>query len=153
MTRIRQKAALGLEPGDRFTVSRTYTLEDVHDFAKITKDYNPIHFDNRFVQIKKFNGKICHGLLVASLITEIGGQIGWLAAGMSFRFNKPVYPQDTITCAFQIKSIDEKGRAEAEALFHNQKDELVLEAFLTGIVPGNPEREVLKSILTEEIGR
>jgi acyl dehydratase len=149
MSKIRQKAAQGLRPGDQFTVSRTFTSEEVVDFAKITKDYNPIHFDERFVRVKKFNGKICHGLLVGSMLTEIGGQIGWLAASMSFRFKKPVYPKDTITCVFQLKSIDEKGWAEAEALFHNQKKELVLEAFLSGIVPGPPERAVLNLMIAE----
>ena len=149
MSRIRRKAARGLAAGDRFSLSRTFTLDDIQAFAAITRDYNPIHFDDRFVRVKQFDDRICHGLLVGSLITEIGGQIGWLAAGMSFTFLKPVYPLDQITCSFQITSLNQKGWAEAEALFHNQKGELVLKARLTGIVPGTREREVLRLILAE----
>ena len=49
-------------------------------------DINPVHFDERFAKIKNIERPICHGLLIASLLTEIGGQIGWLASGMSLKF-------------------------------------------------------------------
>ena len=83
------------------------------------------------------------------MVTQIGGQIGWLASGMDFHFKLPVYIGDTITCAFTITEIDPKGRAKAEAIFRNQKDEVVLLAVITGIVPGSPEREVLSRMVAE----
>ena len=79
MSEIRQKTVEGLTKGDTFTVKRSFTKKDTEYFGNITKDYNPVHYDSRFTEAKKLNGLICHGLLVASLITEIGGQIGWLA--------------------------------------------------------------------------
>ena len=63
MSHIRKKAIEGLEIGDTFSVSRTFTEQDVVRFADISRDYNPIHFDQRFTKVKNFDGLICHGLL------------------------------------------------------------------------------------------
>ena len=149
MSHIRKKAIAGLERGDSFAVSRTFTERETMAFADLSRDYNPVHFDDRFVKAKNFRGRICHGLLVASLLTEIGGQIGWLASGMNFRFKKPVYFGDTIECRFTITELDERNRAKAEAVFKNQQDEIVLEAHLSGIVPGFPEKHAMKSMMAE----
>jgi len=149
MSAIREKAIDGLKTGDTFTVTRTFSEKDVIQFAEVTRDYNPVHFDNRFAGAKNFTGRICHGLLAASIITEIGGQIGWLASGMHFFFKKPVYFNDTITCEFIITEIDNRGRAKAEAVYWNQDGATILEARLTGIVPGPVERQVLSSMMIE----
>lgn len=150
MSEIRRKAIAGLKVGDSFTVTRTFTEEDMLAFAGITRDYNPVHFDDRFAAVKKFNGRICHGLMVAGMLTEIGGQCGWLASGMNFRFKKPVYFNDTITCLCTLTTMDEKNRAEAEAVFTNQHGEVVLEASLFGVLPNARERLVLKDLLDSE---
>ena len=149
MSYIRKKAIAGLTQGDSFAVSRTFTEQDTMAFADMSRDYNPVHFDDRFAEVKNFRGRICHGLLVASLLTEIGGQIGWLASGMNFRFRKPVYFGDTIECSLTITELDDRNRAKAEAVFKNQQDEIVLEAHLTGIVPGPPEQRVMEAMRAE----
>jgi 3-hydroxybutyryl-CoA dehydratase len=113
MSYIRQKANAGMRIGDSITVSRTFTAQDALTFADIRRDYNPVHFDDRFAQVKNFQGRICHGLLVASILTEVGGQIGCLASGMNFVFKKPVYFGDTIACHFTITALDERNRAKA----------------------------------------
>ncbi len=145
----RERAARGLRAGEAFTVSRTLTAEDVVRFAALSRDYNPVHFDERFARVKNFTAPICHGLMAASLVTEIGGQIGWLASGMSFRFRGPVYPGDTVTCTLTITEIDPKGRARADALITNQGGIVVIEAQIRGIVPGEAERKVLGEMLVE----
>ena len=149
MPYIRKKAVAGLKRGDSFAVSRTFTELQTMAFAEMSRDYNPVHFDDRFAEVKSFRGRICHGLLVASLLTEIGGQIGWLASGMSFRFKKPVYFGDTIECCLAITELDDRNRAKAEAVFKNQQDEIVIEAHLTGIVPGAPEQRVMEAMMAE----
>jgi acyl dehydratase len=149
MSDIRRKAIAGLERGDSFAVSRTFTEQDVLAFAEISRDYNPVHFDQRFAEGKNLQGRICHGLLVASMLTEIGGQLGWLASGMQFRFRKPVYFGDTIACRFTITTIDDRNRAEAEAVLTNRQNEVVIEASVAGILPGGSDRRVLQMILAE----
>ncbi len=146
---IRKKAIPGLIKGDAFTITRTFYETDVQVFADITKDYNPVHFDDRFAAIKGFKGKVCHGLLVAGMITEIGGQIGWLASGMEFSFQKPVYFNDTITCRFTITELDINNKAKAVAVFTNQDGQVVLEATLTGILPHEPEKKVMAQMVAK----
>ncbi len=149
MNKIRQQTIDGLKAGDTFTVERTFTEKDMRAFADITRDYNPVHFDDRFVETKGFDARICHGLLVGSLLTEIGGQIGWLASGMNFRFKKPVPFGATIRCDLTINTIDDRGRAVAEAVFTDGSGQTVLEAELTGIVPGDREKRVLAAMVAE----
>jgi acyl dehydratase len=146
---MRQKAIDGLAAGNTFVVTRTFTQQETITFAEISRDYNPVHFDRRFAKSKGFSDVICHGLLVAGMLTEIGGQIGWLASGMNFRFKKPVYAGDTIECRLTITEIDNRGRAQAEATFRNQREEIVIEASVTGIVPGNAEREIMALMVAE----
>jgi 3-hydroxybutyryl-CoA dehydratase len=149
MSYIRKKAIAGLKRSDSFAVSRTFTEQDTIAFADLSRDYNPVHFDHRFAKVKNFHGRICHGLLVASMLTEIGGQIGWLASGMNFRFKKPVYFGDTIECCLTITELDDRNRAKAEAVFKNQKEEIVIEAYLTGILPDLPAKRVMEVMMAE----
>ena len=149
MSTIRQRTIAGLTPGTTFTVTRTFSESQVEQFADMTRDYNPIHFDTRFVAVKGLQARICHGLLVGGMVTEVGGQIGWLASGMNFRFKRPVYMGQTITCTLTITEIDEKGRARAEAVLVNQEGEVVITAHLTGRVPGQAEIQVLSRMVEE----
>ena len=149
MTDIRQKAIDGLEAGDRFSITREFTEADVYGFAAITGDYNPVHFDKRFSDARGFDGPVCHGLLVAAMISEIGGQIGWLASGMQFDFKKPVYFGDRIVCDFKITYVDDRGRAEAVAEYRNQHGALVMKGFLKGVLPGRAERSVMAQMVAE----
>ncbi len=149
MSQIRRKAIAGFNVGDSFTVQRTFTEADMIAFSEITRDYNPIHFDDRFAAVKNFKGRICHGLLVAGMLTEVGGQMGWLASVMNFRFKKPVYFGDTITCKLTITEIDTRHKARAQAEYRNAEGVVVLEADLEGILPAAAEQEVLAAMVAE----
>ncbi len=149
MAGLRERAAEGLQVGDSFRTSRTFTDDDVTRFAGISRDYNPVHFDARFATAKNLPAPVCHGLLVASLSTEIGGQIGWLASAMNFRFKRPVYVGETVTCKWVITSIDQNGRARASVTLTNKDGVTVIEAEISGIVPGVEERKVLSQMLSE----
>jgi acyl dehydratase len=146
---MRQKAIQGLKKGDSFTFTRTFSKEETLSFGDLTRDYNPVHYDKRWSESKGFGGLICHGLLVGSMICEFGGQVGWLATGMNFKFIKPVYFTDTVTCTVTLTRLEENGRAEAEACFVNGKEETVCRAFMTGLVPVNQDRELLGRMVKE----
>ena len=146
---IRQSAIQGLKEGDSFTYSRTFTQEETEHFGNITRDYNPVHYDLRWAEAKGFNGLICHGLIVGSMICEFGGQVGWLATGMNFKFIKPVYFGDNITCTITITRIEKSGRSEAEAIFTNETGQQVCYTHLTGRVPLHYERDMLRQMVEE----
>jgi 3-hydroxybutyryl-CoA dehydratase len=149
MVGFRQRAAEGLQVGDSFRTSRTFTGDDVIRFAKISRDYNPVHFDARFAKARNLPAPICHGLLTASMVTEIGGQIGWPGSAMNFRFKGPVYAGETITCSWVITTIDQNGRAKASVIITKEDGATVIEAEISGIVPGVEERKVLSQMLSE----
>ena len=146
---IRQQAIEGLKEKDTFAYSRTFTQKETEIFGDITRDYNPVHYDLRWVEAKGFKGLVCHGLIVGSMICEFGGQVGWLATGMTFKFIKPVYFDDTITCTITITKIEDSGRSEAEAIFTNQTNEQVCYAYLTGRLPLNHEKAILRRMVEE----
>lgn len=145
----REFAAEGLEVGDRFTIVRSFSDDDIRHFSQISRDYNPVHCDANYAELCGFKAPITHGLLTASLVTEIGGQIGWLATGMSFQFKRPVYAGEQITCHWLIADIDERGHAKAEVRIVNAEGITVLEATTTGVLPGTEERERLKQLLSD----
>ena len=149
MAGFRERAAEGLQVGDTFRISRTFTDEEVSRFAGISRDYNPVHFDARFAKARNLTATICHGLLTLSLAAEIGGQIGWLASGMNLRFKGPVYVRETITCRWVITSIDQNGRAKAYVTITKEDGVTVIEGEISGIVPGVEERKVLSQMLSE----
>lgn len=146
---LRQAAARGLKVGDRFRIRRTFTEEETRAFGDLTRDYNPVHYDSRWSAAKGFRGRICHGLLAGSMICEFGGQVGWLASAMSFRFLKPVYFGESLSCTITITRLEEDGRAEAEAEWTNPAGERVLAAHLKGRLPCGPERELLARMIAE----
>jgi acyl dehydratase len=150
MTRLRRQAAHGaLTKGTTVSVSRTFTDEDLLAFGRITRDYNPVHYEPRWTEGKGYAGPILHGLLVGSMLCEPGGQWGWLATRMSFRFRRPVYAGDTVTCRITITAVEEGGRASAECVFSNQHGEVVLTGEMSGFLPDPDERRLLARMIDE----
>ncbi len=148
-TFMRRRAAQGLQEGESFSFSRTFTREDSQLFGDLTRDYNPVHYEPCWTEVKGFKTEICHGLLVGSMICEIGGQLAWLASGMSFRFLRPVYFGQSITCHLTITKVDDLGRAQAEAEMFNENGEKVCLATLKGRVPQGEEKLVLQKIMAQ----
>lgn len=149
MSKLRKMAIDGFKEGESFSITRTFTEEDTLAFADITRDYNPVHFDDRFAAAKGLKGRVCHGLLIGSMVTELGGQVGFLAYDFKFTFKGPVYFGDTITCTLTMSKIDENGWAKARGVFVNQDDRVVLEFEGNGIPPGVEERKILAEMVAE----
>lgn len=146
---FRAKAIQGLKVGDSFSFKRHFTKDESISFGDMTRDYNPVHYEPRWADLKGFDGLICHGLLIGSMICEFGGQVGWLATGMDFKFIKPVYFGDTIHCTITITRKESGGRTEAEASFLNQDQVKVCHAALSGRLPIKQERELLERMINE----
>jgi acyl dehydratase len=149
MSDWRKRAAEGVSPGDRFSFSRTFSRGELTAFGELTRDYNPVHYDEAFAELKGFGGPISHGLLAGSMICQIGGQLGWLATEMQFAFKKPVYPGDTITCDLTVDEIDASHFAHAHARLRNQDGAEVISVVLEGYLPDPAARERLEQMMEE----
>lgn len=104
-----------LRVGRAFTYRRTFTEGDASTFCGVTGDFNPYHQDAVFTAGTRFGRPILPGLLVGSMITHIGGMLGFLSSEMSFEFLAPVYPGDTVTCTVTVTEQDERGRFVMQA--------------------------------------
>ena len=61
------------EVGEEASFSRTFTQGDVEVFSRLSGDTNPVHLDENYALETRFQGRIIHGLLVASLISSVLG--------------------------------------------------------------------------------
>jgi len=104
----------------------------VQQFAEITGDYNPLHFEEAFAAKTRFGrliaqGGLATGLLHALVAMDLPGA-GSVFVRQSWKFPKPVYIGDTITAVGTIKSVQAKRRmAEMEFRVTNQVGDVVLE--------------------------
>jgi 3-hydroxybutyryl-CoA dehydratase len=126
-----------LAVGQVFTFRRTFTEGDVALFCGVTGDYNPYHIDDAFVRESWFGRRIIPGLLTGSMLTHLGGLIGFLATEMTFQYLAAVYIGDTITCTMTITEKDPVTRTVfGDVRFTNQDGQEVLRARFSGF-PGN----------------
>jgi acyl dehydratase len=122
-----------LEPGKQFVYRRTFTDGDVALFCGVTGDLNPYHQDDIFAASTPFGRRIIPGLLTASMLTHVGGMLGFLATEMHFEFVGAVYLGDTVTCTLTFVERDrERRRFLAEATAVNQDGLEVLRGRVSG---------------------
>jgi acyl dehydratase len=146
---IRRRAIEGIQAGESFTVTRRFSEADTLRFGELTRDFNPVHHDERFAQAKGLPGRICHGLLIGALLTEIGGQIGWLASGMSFRFLGPVFFDETVSCTLTVHTVGPRGKSRASAEMRTADGRRVATAELFGLLPSAADRAVMQRMVDE----
>ena len=84
---------MDIEPGHVEVAQRTFTEEDVETFAEVSRDRGDHHLER-----DEEGQLLVHGLLTATLATEIGGRFTVLARQMSYQFRRPVYAGETVRC-------------------------------------------------------
>src|SRR5678815_1696445 len=95
--------------GQRAERSLTLTKEHVATFAKLTGDYNPLHFDEEFTARTKFGklvvqGGLTTGLLHALVAMDMPGP-GTVFLSQNWKFTAPVYIGDTISAVAEVLSV------------------------------------------------
>lgn len=80
--------------------------EDVHAFALLTGDTNPLHLDHDYAAGTMFNGRIVHGSLTAGYISAILGTLlpgpGAIYVSQSLNFRRPVRIGDEVTSTARV---------------------------------------------------
>lgn len=121
-----------LAEGETCTVERTFTDADVRQFADLSGDTQPRH-----TELDSSGRRLVHGLLTATLPTQIGGELDVLARTMAFEFERPVYTGERITCTWTTESVellDDRWVLQARVVCENEDDEDVLTGSIEGIV-------------------
>ena len=118
-----------LRVGDVGRLSRTFSREDVADFARLTLDDNPLHDDQSFAASHKFGAPVVHGMLYASMFSAIIGMRspGAVYMKQTLAFRKPVHLGDTVTAEVEVEKSGRSGRLlDFATRCTNQRGELVL---------------------------
>jgi len=121
-----------LSVGQRAERSLTLTKEHVTTFAKLTGDYNPLHFDEPFAAKTKFGrlvvqGGLTTGLLHALVAMDMPGP-GTVFLSQNWKFIAPVYIDDTITASAEVLSVHtSKPVTQLAIRVTRQTGEVVLE--------------------------
>jgi len=102
---------MDMKIGDRVSLSKVFTEEDVKQFATISTDTNPIHLDESYAAATAFGTRIVHGMLIASLFSgligvELPGE-GSVYLGQSLRFKTPVPLGEQVAASVEIVKIRE----------------------------------------------
>ena len=120
-----------IEIGKSYEYSKTFTADDVVDFARISEDDNPIHLNDEYASKSIFKKRIVHGILVMSMFSKIFGTIypghGGIYLSQSAFFKKPVYLDEKILARVTLKSFNQaKNRGIFITECFNAKGVLVL---------------------------
>ncbi|HKN67570.1 MAG TPA: MaoC family dehydratase [Gemmatimonadaceae bacterium] len=123
---------MALQVGQKAQRSLTLTDEHVQTFAKLTGDYNPLHFDADFAARTKFGGLVVQGglttgLLHALVAMDMPGP-GSVFLSQQWKFTAPVYIGDTITAEAEVLSVHAtKPVTQLGVVVKRQTGETVLE--------------------------
>ena len=121
-----------LQVGQTARRSLTLTTEHVETFARLTGDYNPLHFDEAFAKATRFGGLVVQGglttgLLHALVAMDLPGP-GSVFLSQTWKFTAPVYIGDTITAQAEVVSVHAtKPVTQLKILVTRQTGEAVLE--------------------------
>lgn len=117
-----------LSLGMTASLSTNFSLEEVTQFAMLSKDQNPIHLNEDFAKDTIFKKPIVHGILVSSLISAlIANHLpgpGSIYKSQQLNFIRPVFHSEEVTAKVTItKLVIEKRIVELETVVYKNGDE------------------------------
>ena len=103
----------------------------VNDFAKITGDFSPIHINEDFAKSKKFKGRVVHGMLLASFLSQMVGMYlpgkHAIYLSQSLEFHNPCFINDKITISSVITDKSEATKIiKINSEIINEKNDILL---------------------------
>lgn len=122
-----------------FTVGQEYretikiTDDMVRKFAELTGDMNPLHLDESFARKSRFGKRICHGMLVASMISRIMGMNfpgpGTVIVKQLLKYRAPVYVDETVEVQVAVLEINsDKKRIILDTPVYKKDDTKAIDA-------------------------
>lgn len=117
-----------IEIGMIRSLRKVVTDRDIHMFAEVSTDRNPVHLDDEYAQDTIFEGRIAHGMLTAGLVSAvIGEQLpghGTVYLSQGLKFLGPVRPGDTVIAEVEVTGIDHAKRRvtlDTRCMVNNKK--------------------------------
>ena len=116
-----------IQIGEKASLTKIISHEDVVNFAKLSGDINPIHLDDEFASKSLFKKRIAHGILTSSLISAVIGTklpgINTLYLGQTLNFLAPAFIGDKLTAIVEVVSKrDDKRIIKLKTTVINQEN-------------------------------
>lgn len=121
-----------IQVGQKARRSIQLTSKHVKTYAKMSGDYNPLHFDEDFAAGTKFKklvvqGGLTTGLLHALVAMDMPGP-GTVFLSQNWKFTAPVYIGDTITAEAEVLSVHaSKPVTQLKVMITRENGETVLD--------------------------
>lgn len=114
MSNVTQNLAPLPAIGTHATLSRRIGEGDIHLFAAVSGDHNPIHLNAEYAEKSLFGKRIAHGFLIGSLISAVlGNELpgpGSIYLGQTLKFLAPIHIGDTVTVVVKVVALREDKR-------------------------------------------
>jgi len=89
-----------IQIGEKASFTVKITKEMVEIFAQLSGDFNPLHMDDTYAEKTKFGKRVCHGMLLSSLFSQLVGMFlpgkNSLYFSQSLNFQSPCYIDDKV---------------------------------------------------------
>jgi len=110
-----------LEVGMEATFAKTVSEADIHAFANVTGDKNPVHLDADYAARTIFKTPIAHGMLTAGYISAVFGMElpgpGAIYVSQTLNFRGPVRAGDRVLARVRVMELyPAKRRARFECV-------------------------------------
>lgn len=114
------------------SLHRSFTAEEVRQFASLSLDTNPLHTDATFASKSRFGQLIVPGMLSASLFSAIIGTRlpgdGSIYLSQNLSFRKPVFPNREVVATVTVTDIDkQKNRIMLSTNLHDNNGDLLID--------------------------
>lgn len=110
-----------LQIGMSYSMSNSFSSDEVAAFSKLSMDTNPLHIDAGYAEKSLFGKRIVHGFLAASLFSAIIGTKfpgeGSIYLNQTMSFLRPVFHDQLVTATVTVKELfPEKHRVLLETV-------------------------------------
>jgi len=89
-----------IQIGEKTSFEKKITHEMLETFAKLSGDFNPLHMDEMYAKKTKFGKRVCHGMLLSSLFSQLVGMFlpgkNSLYFSQSLNFQSPCFIDDEV---------------------------------------------------------
>jgi acyl dehydratase len=95
--------------GDRASMTRAVTAEDIVRFTDLSGDRNPLHYDQELAASTRFGGIVVQGGVTTAILNAVVAERlpgpGTVFLEVSWRFTAPVRPADEITGEVEVTGV------------------------------------------------
>lgn len=128
---VRVTSFANIQVGDKASVRKTVSENDVRLFAEVSGDFNPLHLDEKYASTTFFKHRIAHGMLLGGILSGILGNKlpgpGTIYLSQTMNFKLPVFLGDNILAEVEVlEKMPANRRLRLRTVCINQNGKIVL---------------------------